>query len=70
MSLFIHYRVPLVVEVEPATAEVLSVHIIDEAIEGPLAVMDDADRPVSTDRKSRAIEIAEGQTWPGWTSGY
>lgn len=48
MNLFVHYRVPLVVEVEPATDEVLSVHIVDEGIEGPLAVMDDSDRPVSS----------------------
>lgn len=70
MSLFVHYRVPLVVEIEPASEEILSVHIVDESIDGPLAVTDDAGRSVRPNEKSTAIEIAQGQVWPGWMAGY
>lgn len=36
MSIYVHYKVPLVAEVAVETGEVISVHLDDEAIEGPL----------------------------------
>lgn len=69
MSVYVHYRVPLVAEVEVETGEVLSVHLDDEAIQGPLKVTaDDGDLPSEVRR--RALQIAESAMWPGWEAGW
>ncbi len=70
MSVYVHYRVPLVVEVELSTQEVLSVHVVDEAIEGPLDVRDDGNERVGRQKRARAMEIAETAMWRGWISGF
>jgi hypothetical protein len=69
MSVYVHYRVPLVAEVEIETGVVVSVHLVDEAIEGPLEVTSDADEP-SDDERERARRVAETSMWPGWTAGW
>lgn len=70
MSMYVHYRVPVVVEVELSTREILSVHVDDEAIEGPLRVTGDDDQPVNPKDHSLAKHVTETTIWPGWTSGY
>ncbi len=47
----------------------LSVHLDDEAVEGPLTVTaDDGDLPSEVRR--RALQIAESAMWPGWEAGW
>lgn len=69
MSVYVHYKVPLVAEVEVETGEVISVHLDDEAIEGPLTVTaDGSDLPSEVRRQ--ALQIAESAMWPGWEAGW
>lgn len=69
MSVQVHYTVPLVAEIDLDSGEVLSVHLDDEAIEGPLrATADGAEMPPSD--RERAIRIAENSLWPGWHAGW
>lgn len=69
MAVYVHYKVPLVAEVEVETGEVLSVHLDDEAIEGPLEVTADGGEPPDSIRQ-RALGIAESAMWPGWEAGW
>lgn len=69
MSVYVHYKVPLVAEIEVETGEVISVHLDDEAIEGPLrATANGAD--VSPTEQQRAMRVAESALWPGWQAGW
>lgn len=68
MSIYVHYKVPLVAEVEVETGEVLSVHLDDEAIEGPLGATADG-RELSATEQQRALRVAESALWPGWQAG-
>jgi len=61
MSLYVHYRVPLVAEVEIETAQVVSVHLADEAIEGPFTVTADRGELPREDRR-RGRRLARGRT--------
>lgn len=69
MPILVHYRVPVVAEVEIETGEVLSVHIDDEHVDGPLRVTDDVSDEVEEGVRQRAITVAESASWPGWRAG-
>lgn len=69
MSVHVHYKVPLIAEVEVETGEVLSVHLDDEAIEGPLKATADGAQMSSSEREG-AMRIAENSIWPGWQAGW
>ncbi len=69
MTVYVHYKVPLVAQVEVETGEVLSGRLDEEAIEGPLTVTaDDGDLPSSDCR--RAQQIAESAIWSRWDAGW
>lgn len=69
MSVYVHYKVPLIARIEIETGEILSVHVDDEEIEGPLKTTSDAGEPTDAERR-RAIRIAETSMWPGWRAGW
>lgn len=69
MSVYVHYKVPLVAEVEVESGEVLSVHLDDEAIEGPLVVTAGSGDLPSEVRRG-ALRIAQSAMWPGWQAGW
>lgn len=69
MSIYVHYKVPLVAEVEVETGEVISVHLDDEHVEGPLGATADGSK-LSTSERTQAIRIAESARWPGWQAGW
>lgn len=69
MAVYVHYKVPLVAEVEVETGEVLSVHLDDEALEGPLEVTADGGE-LSGAIRHRALRITESSVWPGWEAGW
>lgn len=69
MTVYVHYKVPLVAEVDAESGEVLSVHLDDEAVEGPLTVTADGGDP-SAEVRRRARQIAESAVWPGWEAGW
>jgi hypothetical protein len=68
MSVYVHYKVPLVAEVEVETGEVLSVHLDDESIDGPLRATAGGVE-LSPSERERAMRIAESASWPGWQAG-
>jgi hypothetical protein len=70
MTTYVHYRVPVIAEVEISTGEVVAVHLADEEIEGPLSVTDAAGQPARPKKRRRAVEIAEAELWPGWSTGW
>lgn len=69
MSIYVHYKVPLVVEVEVESGEVLSVHLDDEAVEGPLGATADG-HELSASEREQALRVAESALWPGWQAGW
>jgi hypothetical protein len=71
MTVHVHYRVPVVVEVDVEREEVIAVHVIDEQIEGPVRVVE-AIRGTEPEQetRSRALELAEESAWPGWRAGW
>lgn len=69
MSIYVHYKVPLVAEVEVESGEVLSVHLDDEAIEGPLEVTAEGGELPGAIRQ-HALVIAESSMWPRWEAGW
>lgn len=69
MSIYVHYKVPLVAEIEVETGEVVSVHLDDEHVEGPLrATMDGHE--LSASEREAAFRVAELTQWPGWQAGW
>ena len=70
MVVYVTYRVPVEVELEIETGEIIDVHIMDEKLEGPLGVFDYELVPVGGRLKKRALELVEVAEWPGWTFGY
>lgn len=70
MVVYVTYRVPVEVELEIDTGEIMDVHIVDEKLEGPLGVFDYELQPIKGRLKERALELVEVAEWPGWTFGY
>lgn len=70
MVVYVTYRVPVEVELEIETGEIMDVHIVDEKLEGPLGVFDYELQPIKGRLKKRVLELVEVAEWPGWTFGY
>lgn len=70
MVVYVTYQVPVEVELEIETGEIINVHIMDEKLEGPLGVFNYELVPVGGRLKKRALELVEEAEWPGWTFGY
>ena len=70
MVVYVTYPVPVEVELEIETGEIMDVHIVDEKLEGPLGVFDYELQPIKGRLKKRARELVKVAEWPGWTFGY
>jgi hypothetical protein len=70
MVVYVTYRVPVEVELEIDTGEIMDVHIVEEKLERPLGVFDYELQPVKGRLKKRALELVEAAAWPRWTFGY
>ena len=71
MVVYVTYRVPVEVELEIETGEIIDVHIImDEKLEGPLGVLNYELVPIGGRLKEHALQLVEAAEWPGWTFGY
>ncbi len=70
MVVYVTYRVPVEVELEIETGEIMDVHIVDEKLEGPLGVFDHELQPIKGRLKKWALELVEVAEWPGWTFCY
>ena len=70
MVVYVTYRVPVEVELEIETGEIINVHIMDEKLEGPLGVVNYELVPIGGRLKEQALKLVEVAEWPGWTFGY
>ena len=70
MVVRVTYRVPIEVELEIETGEIINVHIMDEKLEGPLGVFNYELVPIGGRLKEHALQLVEAAEWPGWTFGY
>ncbi len=70
MVVYVTYRVPVEVELEIETGEIINVHIMDEKLEGPLGVFNYELVPIGGRLKEEALKLVEVADWPGWTFAY
>jgi hypothetical protein len=70
MVVYVTYRVPVEVELETDTGEIIDVHIVDEKLEGPLGVFNYELLPIGGRLKEQVLKLVEVAEWPGWTFGY
>ena len=70
MVVYVTYRVPVEVELEIETGEIINVHIMDEKLEGPVGIFNYELVPVGGRLKEQALQLVEEAEWPGWTFGY
>ncbi len=70
MVVYVTYRVPVEVELEIETSEIINVHIMDEKLEGPLGVFNYELLPIGGRLKEEVLKLVEVAEWPGWTFGY
>lgn len=73
MKVEVQYDVPVSAVVNTETGEVEDVIVWRDAVEprdGEYAVVDaEFETPVGTEQRTRALEIAESDTWPDWVMG-
>ncbi len=70
MVVYVTYRVPVEVELETDTGEIIDVHIIDEKLEGPLGVFNYELLPINGRLREEVLKLIDVAEWPGWTFGY
>ena len=70
MVVYVTFRVPVEVELEIETGEIINVHIMDEKLEGPLGVFNYELLPIGGRLKEEVLKLVEVAEWPGWTFGY
>lgn len=67
MTVFVEYRVPVLVEVDENVGAILSVRVDDDEVDGPIGVV--ADQALSAAEERHALAIAEAEPWPAWEFG-
>jgi hypothetical protein len=70
MVVYVTYRVPVEVELEIETGEIINVHIMDEKLDGPIGVFNYGLLPIGGRLKEEVLKLVEVAEWPGWTFGY
>lgn len=70
MVVYVTYRVPVEVELEIETGEIINVHIMDEKLEGPLGIFNYELVPIGGRLQEEVLKLVEVAEWPGWTFGY
>lgn len=67
----VEFRVPVWVHVDVTNRQVVSVHVDDVSVEGPVDVSAYSGAPVDEDLRQAAIAPASSDaTWPPWTIGF
>lgn len=67
----VEYRVPVWVHVDVEHGEIVSVHVDDVSVEGPVDVAAYSGLPVGQERRQAAIDLVEDDTtWPAWMIGF
>jgi hypothetical protein len=70
MTTLVRYQVPVFVEVDERRGTVLSVNVDDEAIMGPVDVLDPGGSTLDQWRRDVAVGVAEREGWPTWELGH
>ena len=70
MVVYVTYRVPVEVELEIETGEIINVHIMDEKLEGPIGVFNYELLPINGRLREEVLKLIDVAEWPGWTFGY
>ena len=70
MVVYVTYQVPVEVELEIETGEIINVHIMDEKLGGPLGVFNYELLPIGGRLKEEVLKLVEVAEWPAWTFGY
>jgi hypothetical protein len=67
----VRYQVDVWVHVDPENNEIVSVHVDDWSLRGPLEVARWDDRPVEDVVRQRAVELVRDDAdWPIWVIGF
>jgi len=67
----VEFRVPAWVHVDVANREIVSVHVDDLSIEGPVDVTSYSGGTIAEAARRLAIELTNDDgTWPAWTIGF
>lgn len=69
MHVFVEYKVSVLVEVDLVEEAIVGVHVDDEQVEGPSDVIALDSGGVTDDEASRAVTVAESESWPAWELG-
>ncbi len=69
MRVYVEYSVPVLVEVDLDDESVLAVRADDEQVDGPKAAISLEGGTVAEGAASRAIAVAEENSWPAWEFG-
>lgn len=62
---YVTYRVPVEVELEIETGEIINVHIMDEKLEVPIGVFNYELLPIGGHLKEEVLKLVEVAEWPG-----
>ncbi len=69
MTVYVEYKVPVLVEVDLDAEAIVGVYVDDEQVDGPGDVIVVAPGGLSADEAARAVAIAEADSWPQWELG-
>lgn len=69
MAIFVRHLVPVVAEIDLTTDRVTQVHVDDEAIGEPEAVLVIDQPDLAAADREHAMAVASDQPWPAWELG-
>ena len=69
MHVYVEYKVPVLVEVDLDREAIVGVYVDDEHAEGPSDVIGVDPDGLAAAEVSRAIELADSESWPAWEFG-
>lgn len=69
MPIYVEYKVPVLVEVDLEQEAIVGVYVDDEQVEGPSDVIGVDPDGLAGAEVSRAVELAESESWPAWEFG-
>ena len=67
----VEFQVPVWVHVDVEHSEIVSVHVDDVPVEGPVEVSAYSGAPVEGETRQRAIDLTrDNGAWPAWVIGF
>ncbi len=69
MPVYVEYKVSVLVEVDLDREAIVGVYVDDEQVEGPSDAIGLNPGGLADAEVSRAIQVAESESWPAWEFG-